>query len=203
MKRYIIYILLISSICFSAESGTGFIKNLILPGWGFIDNQEHKAKAKGFLLREIIIWSSLFTSRGISDVYEDSYIGYGIDYANTNVSEFGSMYSINVGNYNSIYSYNEAMLLQRSPQSVYPEGLEFDWEWSSNQNRIKYKQMLQTSRDIDKIGDFAIAGIIVHRIVAGVNYLYHTKRGQDLGLSSIVTAPDKETVQLTLKINLY
>ena len=83
MKRYIIYILLISSICLSAESGTGFIKNLILPGWGFIDNQEHKAKAKGFLLREIIIWSSLFTSRGISDVYEDSYIGYGIDYANT------------------------------------------------------------------------------------------------------------------------
>ena len=100
MKRYI-YILLISSICFSAESGRGFIKNLILPGWGFIDNQEHKAKAKGFLLREIIIWSSLFTSRGISDIYEDAYIGYGIDYANTNVSEFGSMYSINVGNYNA------------------------------------------------------------------------------------------------------
>ncbi len=203
MKKYIIYTLLVSTVCLSSESGTGFIKNLILPGWGFVDNQEHKDKSKSFLLREIIIWSSLFTSRGISDVYEDAYIGYGVDYANTNVSEFGSMYSINVGNYNSIYSYNEAMLLQRSPEKAYPEGAGFDWEWSSNQNRVKYKQMLQTSRDIDKIGDFAIAGIIVHRIVAGVNYLYHTKRGQDLGLSSEVTSPNKETVQLTFKINLY
>ena len=116
MKRHIIYIVIISGLCFSsASSGAGFLKNIILPGWGFMDIEEHKDKSKGFLLREIIIWSSLFASREMSGIYEDAYIGYGIDYANTNVSEFGSMYSINVGNYNSIYSYNEAMLLQRSP----------------------------------------------------------------------------------------
>ena len=203
MKKHIIYILIILGVCYSSDTNRGFIKNLILPGWGFMGTEEDKGKSKGFLLREIVIWSSLFTSRQVSDIYKDAYIAYGIDYANTNVSDYGSMYSINVGNYNSIYSYNEAMLLQRSPESVYPEGGGFDWEWSANQNRVKYKRMLQTSRDINKIGDFAIAGIIVHRIVAGINYLYYTRSGRSLGLSSIVTSPNKETVQLTLKINLY
>ena len=201
--KYILYILIILNISFSSNTRYGFIKNIIVPGWGFMDTKEHKNKAKGFLLREIIMWSSLLSSRQISDLYEDNYIAYGIDYASTNVSNHSSMYSINVGNYNSIYSYNEAMLRKRSPESTYPEGQNFDWEWSSNQERVKYKKILQTSRDLDKIGDFSIAGILVHRIIAGINYLYYTKKGNKSRLSSVMTRPDQETVQLTLKINLY
>ena len=99
--KYIIYLIIALSIIFPSNKSTGLIKNLILPGWGFVDTD--KDKARGFLLREMIIWSSLFSSRQISDIYEGNYIAYGINHANTNVSSFGSMYSINVGNYNSIY----------------------------------------------------------------------------------------------------
>ena len=121
----------------------------------------------------MILWGALFTSGKTSNLFEDSYISYSNDYANTNVDNHNFEYSLNVGNYDSIYLYNEAMLRKRSPDNVYPENDNYRWEWDSADNRIKYKRMLQTSLDLDKIKSFTVAGLIVHRIVSVINYMYY------------------------------
>ena len=137
-----------------------------------------------------------------SDIYEANYINYGFDYSGTDVADFNSQYAINVGDYDSMSDYNNAMLGKRLPDRVYPQDEGYDWSWESSNNRLKYRNMLRTSRDLDKIGDFAIAGLLIHRIVGLINYNYLINKGKSLGLSSSVYKTDFQTVQLELKFNL-
>ena len=93
------------------------------------------------------------------------------------------------------------MLRKRRPDDVYPDNEGYEWEWDALANRLKYKKMLQVSRDLDKIGDFAIASLIVHRMVAVVNYMYYFRTGSNSKISSDVSKSDQNTVLLNIKYN--
>ena len=201
MKK--IFILLIISsclICSSAEWSP--LKNIIIPGMGVPNIDRFDKIKKNYLLREVLIWGVLFSSNQNRDMYNDNYINYGISYANTNVDSFNFQYAINVGDYDSMSDYNNAMLGRRLADKVYPQDEGYDWNWKSSKDRLKYRDMLRTSRDLDKIGDFAIAGLIIHRIVALINYNYLKNNGESLGISSNIYKRDSQTVQLELKFNL-
>tara|TARA_Y100000590_G_C15477994_1_gene922848 strand:- start:100 stop:714 length:615 start_codon:yes stop_codon:yes gene_type:complete len=204
MNKILCYLIVLNLfVCQKPGTGTGLIKNIIIPGWGFSELEQNKDKSKKYILREMILWGSLFASAKTSDIFENNYISYSNNYANANVSNHNFEYSLNVGSYNSIYLYNEAMLRKRSPSSVYPENDDYIWEWASSDQRIKYKKMVQTSLDLDKVKDFTIAGLIVHRVVAAINYMYYLNKGYESGLSSVITTPDQYTLQFNFKYNLY
>jgi len=201
MKRIILIVFCVSFLICS-NSKWGVIKNMIVPGVGFPNTEQYSKVKKHYLLREVVIWGTLFSSRQSSDIYEANYINYGFDYSGTDVADFNSQYAINVGDYDSMSDYNNAMLGKRLPDRVYPQDEGYDWSWELSNNRLKYRDMLRTSRDLDKIGDFAIAGLIIHRIVGLINYNYLMNKGKSLGLSSSVYKTDFKTVQLELKFNL-
>ena len=88
MKKYI-YIIIITSLSFTSSMGKGFIKNIIIPGWGF----EEKQQSKKHFLREIIIWGTIFSANKSSDMIQDSYSSYAIDYAAANIANNDLKYS--------------------------------------------------------------------------------------------------------------
>ena len=201
MKK-ILAILFIISISICSNSSLVLIKNIVIPGLGMPNTEKYQKIKKQYLLREVILWGSLFSSRRSSDVYSNNYINYGIDYSDTDVSNFNYQYAINVGDYNSMSEYNDAMLRRRLPDKLYPQDEGYDWIWEAPSNRLKYRNMLRTSRDLDKLGDFAIAGLLIHRIVGIINYAYIKNKGRPLGLSTDIYKADNETVQLNFKFNL-
>ena len=201
MKKIFI-LLIISSCLISSSAEWSPLKNIIIPGMGVPNIDRFDKIKKNYLLREVLIWGVLFSSNQIRDMYNDNYINYGISYANTNVDSFNFQYAINVGDYESMSDYNNAMLGRRLADKVYPQDEGYDWNWESSKDRLKYRDMLRTSRDLDKIGDFAIAGLIIHRIVALINYNYLKNNGESLGISSNIYKRDSQTVQLELKFNL-
>ena len=202
MIRKIIFILLLVGFSIGSDSRLGLIKNIIIPGMGMPKTEEYQNLKKNYLLREVIIWGTLFSSRQNSDMYENNYINYGVEYGETDVSDYNYQYAINVGDYDSFSEYNDAMLRKRLSERVYPQNQGYEWDWESSDNRLKYRSMLRTSRDLDKIGDFAIAGLLIHRIVAVINYAYLMNKGKSLGLSSNIYKKDSQTIQLEFKFNL-
>ena len=202
MIRKIIFILLLAGFSISSNSGLGLIKNIIIPGMGMPKTEEYQNLKKDYLLREVVIWGTLFSSRQNSNMYENNYINYGVEYGETDVSDYNYQYAINVGDYDSFSEYNDAMLRKRLSERVYPQNQGYEWDWESSDNRLKYRNMLRTSRDLDKIGDFAIAGLLIHRIVAVINYAYLMNKGKSLGLSSNIYKKDSQTIQLEFKFNL-
>tara|TARA_Y100000768_G_scaffold380854_1_gene358618 strand:+ start:756 stop:1361 length:606 start_codon:yes stop_codon:yes gene_type:complete len=201
MKK-VFLVLTISSFLICSTSEWSSFKNILIPGMGVPNTDTYDIVKKNYLLREVLIWGILFSSIQNSDMYKDNYINYGSSYADTDVDSFNFQYAINVGDYESMSDYNNAMLGRRLPDKVYPQDEGYDWTWTSNSDRLKYRGMLRTSRDFDKIGDFAIAGLIVHRIVALINYNYLKNNSELLGISSNIYNPDSQTVQLELKFNL-
>tara|TARA_Y100000996_G_C22403649_1_gene594177 strand:- start:82 stop:687 length:606 start_codon:yes stop_codon:yes gene_type:complete len=196
-----VYIILSLNLLISSSHGSGVLKNIIIPGWGFEQLENHQNTSKRYFLTEASIWASFITSRASSDLFEDYYVSYGIDYSNADILSYDEGYSINVGNYDSMYEYNQAMLRKRRPDDVYPSNQGYNWEWNSSNKRLKYKKMLQVSRDLDKIGDFAIASLIIHRAVSVINYMYYAQSGSNSKISSSVSKPDQNTVQLKIKYN--
>ena len=134
-------------------------------------------------------------------MFEDYYSSYGIDYADADILNYGSDYAMNVGSYDSMYSYNEAMLRKRQPQNVYSANQGYEWQWTSINHRLKYKRMFETSRDLDKIGDFAIASLIINRMIATINYMYYSRTGTNLKVSSNLSKSDQNTILFNLKYN--
>ena len=197
MKK-IFLIIITSTMVFSANEQLGLLKNMIIPGWGFQDLDNQKNQSKKYLFRDVIIWSSLITARNSSDLFEDYYTTLGIDHSNASILEYGDGYAINVGNYDSMDEYNNVMLRKRRPSDVYPVNQGYEWEWDSTSKRVKYKKMLQASRDLDKIGDFAVAGLIINRLISSINYLYYVQTGKNSKLnSSIINS--KEDIKLNLE----
>ena len=196
MKKYI-YIIMMISLTFSSNLGTGFIKNIAIPGWGF----EDKSQSKKHFLREIIIWGTLFSASKSSDMIEDYYNSYGIDYANANLAGNNIKYSMDVGNYNSMYLYNEAMLRKRQGEDVYAENQGYEWNWNSNDNRLKYRKMFEASSNLEKVADFAVAGLIINRMIAGISYIYYHRTGSMSKVSSDFSKTDQNTFLLNLKYN--
>ena len=201
MKK-IIFIVLFASFLICSDSRLSLIKNIIIPGMGIPNTEEYSKIKKHYLLREVVIWGTLFSSKQSSDIYESNYINYGVDYCGSDVSDFNYQYAINVGDYDSLSEYNDAMLGKRLSDKLYPQDQGYNWDWESSNNRLKYRNMLRTSRDLDKVADFAIAGLLIHRIVAVINYTYLMNKGEYLGLSSSVYKTDPQTIQLEFKFNL-
>ncbi len=185
------------SFTFSSNLGTGFIKNIAIPGWGF----EDKNQSKKHFLREVIIWGTLFSASKSSDMIQDYYNSYGIDYANANLANNNMKYSMDVGNYNSMYLYNEAMLRKRQGEDVYPENQGYEWSWNSNDNRLKYRKMFEASSNLGKVADFAVAGLIINRMIAGISYIYYNRTGNPSKVSSDFSKTDQNTFLLNLKYN--
>ena len=201
MKK-ILAILFIISISICSDSKFVLIKNIVIPGLGMPKTDQYQKIRKQYLLREVVLWGGLFSSRRSRDIYKDNYINYGVTYSDTNVSDFNYQYAINVGDYDSMSEYNDAMLRKRLSDKVYPQDQGYDWNWGASSERLKYRNMLRTSRNLDKMGDFAIAGLLIHRIVGVINYAYITNKGKPLGLSTDIYKSDNETVQLDFKFNL-
>jgi hypothetical protein len=196
MKKYI-YIVIIVSIALPSNIGTGFIKNIIVPGWGF----ENKQQSKKYFFREVVIWGTIFSAKNSSDMLQGYYSSYGIDYANADIANNDLEYSMNVGNYNSMSLYNEAMLRKRQGDDVYPENEGYDWNWNSNDHRLKYRKIFEASSNLGKVADFAVAGLIINRMIAGISYLYYHRTGSESKISSDFSKSDKNTFLLKLKYN--
>ena len=182
---------------FASNIGSGFIKNILIPGWGFQD----KEQSKKHLLREIVVWGTILSANKASDMFYNSYNSYAIDYADANIVNNNSKYSMDIGNYNSMSLYNEAMLRQRQGQEVYPENEGYNWSWESNSHRVKYKRMFETSDNLEKVADFAVAGLIINRLVAGITYIYYQRTGQASKVSSDLSKDSQNTFLLNLKYN--
>ena len=197
----IIYIVISLNFLLSVNHGSAILKNLAIPGWGFEQLEGHKNQSKKYFLREAIMWSSLLTSRSSSNLFEDYYISYGIDYSDADILRYDDGYSINVGNYDSMFEYNQAMLRKRRPEDIYAHNEGYDWEWISTDRRLKYKKMLQISRDLDKVGDFTIASLLIHRAVSVINYMYYAQTGNTSKISSGISKPDQNTVLFKIKYN--
>ena len=80
--------------------------------------------------------------------------------------------TVNLGHYNSMDEYNANKSRKRQVNEIYIKNDGNYWEWDSTNNRINYDKMRIKSVTYDKYAQFAIGGLILHRIISFIDVLY-------------------------------
>ena len=194
MKK-VIFILLISFVIPGPK-----LKSLLLPGWGEL-SIENKTRGKFFLYTEAMLVISAYSFNELSKGYKSDYTAYAIEHANVDISNQDYMFALDIGSNDNITDFNNIKKRQRSlvmnldskgkvireyGREIYPEDGEYDWDWTSDSDREVFNSMRIKSINYEKYAGFALAGMILNRIISLVDVIFLEKQNNSKVSSAII-----------------
>ncbi|MGB9663311.1 MAG: hypothetical protein ACPL25_00115 [Ignavibacteria bacterium] len=144
-----------------------FFLSLVLPGAGeFYVNRFDLGKY--FVAVEGGLWLAFWGFDYYGKFQRDNYINYAKLSGNVNPEGKDSRYWAVIGNYLNIQDYNNEKLLNREFNLLYDENY-FYWNWNSNQERKKYRNLWLSSESAFNNKQFPVALIVINHIVSAIN----------------------------------
>ena len=208
MIKKIIYILL-----FSCLFSSPLIKSLILPGWGEL-SQGDKKRGKIFLYSESLLVIGAYSFNSLSDIYRSDYITYAKVHADVDINSQDYMFALDVGSDDNIGNFNHIKrqgistemrvdsngnIIREYGREVYPEGTKYDWNWNSDSNRQKFNSMRIKSINYEKYVTFALAGMILNRVISLIDVMI-ISRNMDANISSVIIPKGYDGLELQFYI---
>lgn len=187
-------------------------KSLLFPGWGELSLNE-SSRGQKLIAADIILWLTVFNGKNLSKNYESDYRAFASEHAGVNWNHTDYLFAVDIGYYDDLNAYNSAKARQRSLEletdlngglireyghTMYPENGDFDWQWDNDSNRKSYKDMRISSANWDKYANFAIAGLLVNRVISVIDVMYLEKMGSSTPIQSQVIANGSNDLQLKL-----
>ncbi len=200
--------MLLVSMAFSGSR----TKSLLFPGWGELSLNQN-SRGQKLMAADIILWLTVFNGKNLSKNYESDYRAFASEHAGVNWSHTDYLFAVDIGYYEDLNDYNSAKARQRSLEletdlngglireyghAIYPENGDFDWQWDSDSNRKSYKDIRISSANWDKYANFAIAGLLVNRVISVIDVMYLEKTGVSTPIQSQIITNGKNDFQLKL-----
>ena len=174
------------------------LKSIALPGWGELSYD--KTHSKMFFISEITMWVSMFTFNQYYDVQDSDMKNYAKIHSGAKEFLSESQYWIDLGGYFSYQDYKEEMLEMRTPEKIYDE--KYAWDWDTNENANKYRNM-RIDRDKSLLrAKFAIGGLVFNRILSAIDIIYLSNK-QNYITSSLSFNDYSTTFNISFPLNLY
>jgi hypothetical protein len=75
-------------------------------------------------------------------------------------------FEVNVGNFADVLSYNDAKLRNREFDLLYDPKSSFAWQWSSDADRLHYKDLRNRGESSLKNSQFVLGALVLNRVIA-------------------------------------
>jgi hypothetical protein len=147
--------------------GVGIVYSLLLPGMGELYADAYNT-GKYFTIADGVLWGTLIGMNAYSNIQEDNYKSYAATRAGVIHENKDEDYYANIGDYTSVYSYNDQKALERNFDEMYDEEANF-WKWNSTDERRTYRDMWNSSETASNNIRFVVGGLILNRIVSAIN----------------------------------
>ena len=150
------------------------VKSLVFPGWGeySLDNQ---IRGRIFVLSETVLLLAILGSYSVAQKQETEYKAYAAEYAGIDPIGKDRQFWVDIGNYSSLFSFNEEHLRWREFKSLYEDNDTWAWAWDSGNNRERFENMRISSDSWSLRGSFLIGGVVLNHIVSAIDALYLSK----------------------------
>ncbi len=157
--------------------GKVFLKSLLIPGWGQY-SLGAKTSARNFFVAELALWGTVLGFNLYGRWLREDYIDYAVAYAGVNPDGRDSQFWVDIGNFSSIYKYNEEKLRQRYVAALRdPSGPEF-WQWDSEAHRQRFEALrIASDRAFERRG-FAVFAVVTHHVVSAIHALWVWRQQQ-------------------------
>ena len=193
MKKIIFPILLLFIVFNLFAQEQSILKNIalsaVIPGLGELKTNNY-TKTGIFFTTEIGIWFSYFRFKEEMKWSENSYQQFAFSKTQIPVNSSDDYYQ-NLQDYRSSDVYNEnvelyarnVFLLYYNDPDGYEEFLNNNlipdneaWDWETDKNWNKYKQLRRKKQDYEIYTKFAFASIILNRVISVIDTAFSTKK---------------------------
>lgn len=163
--------------------GVSLLLSLLLPGAGhyYIDRMD---VGQYFLAADGASWLGLAGVNIYSNIIRDNARTFSTDHAGVNQSGKDDDYFANVGNFESIYEYNNTKLSQGEYDKVYTDVDKFFWNWDTKDNQLRYDAQRGESERIKNTSIIFASALVVNRLASALSALLLTNQHNNL-LSNI------------------
>ena len=101
--------------------------------------------------------------------------------------------------------YNHYMMIHHNTnyyENVYSDD-DQNWQWDSTDSRLKFDQLRRNSVISDMFAEFAIAGLIINRIVSAIDIMYLQGKKRNIkNVSAFVSPQRNDGVALNISFSL-
>ena len=200
MYKKIVYFVFVCILIQSLSANGNLVRSLILPGWGELKMEETK-RSRILMASDLSIFVTYFLGKSFNASYIDQYKAYGALYANADMSGKDYSFVVSMSDYNSMDEYNQDMSNRKNYDDIY-ESSDYNWEWDSTNKRLKFNKMRENSIISGKFAEFAVAGLIINRVISAIDILYLTNKNSNVKLNAFVLPEKNEGMSLNLSFSL-
>lgn len=142
--------------------------SLLLPGmgeWyaGRFDNGRYS------LIAEATLWLTYVSFRQYGGWLQDDARSFATVHAGAMAGGKDDQFFVDVGNFSTVYDYNEKKLRDRNADEVYDPSRGYFWSWDSELNRERFRTM-RISRDrVFNNSRFVVGAIVVNHVLSALN----------------------------------
>jgi len=147
--------------------GLGIVYSLLLPGMGELYADAYNT-GKYFTIADGVLWGTLIGMNAYSNIQEDNYKSYAATRAGVIHENKDEDFYANIGDYTSVYSYNDQKALERNFNEMYDEEAYF-WKWNTTDERRTYRDMWNSSETASNNIRFVVGGLILNRVISAIN----------------------------------
>ena len=179
------------------------LRSLAVPGWGEL-NMDNHSRAKFFFTSEALILTTYFLGSSFNKSYIDQYTGFAELHAGVDMDGREYDFIIDMSNHNSMTDYNETIASYHGENFYnYQYDNESDnWQWDSSDNRLEFDRMRRNSLVSGMVADFALAGLIINRIISVIDVMYLEKKKSNLDIGSYISKDQSDGVSLNISFSI-
>ena len=198
--KKIAYFFFVCILIQNLNANSNLMRSLILPGWGELKMEETK-RSRVLMTADLSIFVTYLLGKNFNASYIDQYKAYGSLYADADMTGKDYSYIVNMSNYNSMDEYNQDMSNRKNYDDMY-EDSNYNWEWDSKRKRLNFNDMRESSIVSEKFAEFAVAGLIINRVISAIDILYLTNKNSNVKLNAFVLPEKNEGMSLNLSFSL-
>lgn len=167
----------INSSANKKSGGVAMLLSLVLPGAGhlYIDRMD---VGKFFVMGEAASWLGLAGLNIYGSALREDARTFASENAGLNKSGKDDDYFTNVGNFTSIYEYNNDKLLKGQYSQLYDVNTYY-WNWNDATNRDSYEEQRRKSERVYNTRVVFGTTLIVNRIVSSISALILANKKSD------------------------
>jgi hypothetical protein len=159
--------------------GLALLLSLLLPGAGhyYTDRMD---VGQYFLAADGAAWLGLAGVNIYGNVLRDNAQTFSVDHAGVNESGKNDDYFVNIGNYKSIYEYNNAKLSRGEYDKVYLDIEAYYWDWDTQDNFLRYESQRGESERVKNTSIIFASALVVNRLASALSALLLTNQHNNL-----------------------
>ena len=157
------------------SAGISMLLSLVLPGAGhwYIDRMD---VGQYFMMADGAAWLGLAGVNIYGNILQDQSETFAVDHAGVNQDGKDDDYYVNIGNYQSIYEYNNAKLSQGEYDKVYFDVDQYYWNWDTENNFLRYDSQRGEGERVKNTSIIFASALIVNRLASALSALLLTNK---------------------------